>query len=213
MKTDDLIRILAADAQPAPSPPLAQRLVLGVIPALLLAALALWLTLGFRADLAQAVVTPVSAVRFVLTGALGLVAMRIALLLARPEGRGLVRLWPLAAVAVAAMAVLAWGYLTTPAEGRQMALVGKTMVYCLTVIPLMSILPVAVILIALRQGATTAPALSGFVAGLAGGGLSAAVYALHCTEDSPLFYVTWYSLAIMSVTLVTTVIGTRVLRW
>jgi hypothetical protein len=38
-------------------------------------------------------------------------------------------------------------------------------------------------------------------------------YATHCTEDSPLFYVTWYGLAITGVTLAATLIGARVLRW
>ena len=38
-------------------------------------------------------------------------------------------------------------------------------------------------------------------------------YAMHCIEDSPLFYVTWYGLAIGGVTLVSTLIGARVLRW
>ena len=94
-----------------------------------------------------------------------------------------------------------------------MATVGKTITTCLVMIPLLSILPVASLLYAVRQGATTAPARAGFVAGLAGSGLSAAIYALHCTEDSPLFYVTWYGLAIMGVTLVSTLIGSRFLRW
>ncbi len=57
------------------------------------------------------------------------------------------------------------------------------------------------------------PALSGALAGLAGGGLGAAVYAMHCTEDSPLFWVTWYGTAIVVVTVASTLIGSRVLRW
>jgi hypothetical protein len=94
-----------------------------------------------------------------------------------------------------------------------MATVGKTMTTCLVTIPLLSILPVGSLLIMLRQGATTGPAKAGFVAGLAGAGFSAAVYALHCTEDSPLFYVTWYGLAIMGVASVSALIGARSLRW
>jgi hypothetical protein len=69
------------------------------------------------------------------------------------------------------------------------------------------------LLVMLRRGATTAPAKAGFVAGLAGAGFAAAVYALHCTEDSPLFYVTWYGLAIMGVAIVSAMIGARSLRW
>ena len=94
-----------------------------------------------------------------------------------------------------------------------MALVGKTMVTCLVMIPLLSVLPVAAIMVALRKGATTTPALAGFAAGLGGGGLTAMAYAMHCIEDSPLFYVTWYGLAIGGVTAASTLIGARVLRW
>nr|MCU0911860.1 DUF1109 domain-containing protein [Paracoccaceae bacterium] len=61
--------------------------------------------------------------------------------------------------------------------------------------------------------ATTAPALAGLAAGIGGSGLSATLYALHCTEDSPLFYVTWYGLAMAGVTVASTLIGARVLRW
>lgn len=209
MKTDDLIRALAADTTAEPA--IGARLAMGLLPALGFAVLAVWVTLGFRADLGEAIFSPVSAMRFVLTGALGIISLRLALVLARPEGRG--RFWPLAVVAAVALGMLAWAFFTIPPEGRQMALTGKTMTTCLVTIPLLSILPVGAILYALRQGAVTAPAMAGAVAGLAGGGLSAATYALHCTEDSPMFYVTWYGLAILGVTLVATFLGARVLRW
>jgi hypothetical protein len=48
---------------------------------------------------------------------------------------------------------------------------------------------------------------------LLAGGLAAALYALQCTDDSPLFIVTWYSLAIAAVTLIGTLAGRRLLRW
>ena len=211
MKTEDLIRTLAADTVRPVSPRTV--LLIGLAPSLVVAALAVWFTLGFRDDLATSVTTPVSVFRFILTGILGLAATRLALLLARPEGAGTVRLWPLAAVAAAALGLLLWAYVTTPADARQMATVGKTMTTCLVTIPLLSILPVGSLLVALRRGATTAPARAGFVAGLAGSGFAAAVYALHCTEDSPLFYVTWYGLAIMGVAVVSAMIGARSLRW
>ena len=210
MKTDTLIRALAADAQVRrPGRPLAMTLPL----ALLVIVAGLWLSLGLREDLLASLTVPHSALRFVLTGALGLIGLRIALVLARPEGRAHVRFWPLLALALAAAGALVWALVVTPPEARQMAVVGKTMVTCLVTIPLLSILPVAAILAALRNGATTAPALAGLAAGLAGGGLAAMVYALHCTEDSPLFYVTWYGLAIAGVTAAATLIGARWLRW
>lgn len=211
MKTDDLIRALAADT--VRQPHLRTTLVLGMVPSLAIAVLAVWFVLGFRADLLTALVTPISVARILLTGILGITATRLALLLARPEGGQVARLWPLAAVAAAAFGLLLWAYITTPADARQMATVGKTMATCLVTIPLLSVLPVASLHYVLRQGATTTPLRAGFVAGLAGSGLSAAIYALHCTEDSPLFYVTWYGLAIMGVTLVSTLLGARSLRW
>jgi hypothetical protein len=211
VKTDDLIRTLAADSvQPAN---LGQTLILGMVPALLTGLAFLWTTLGFRFDLAVAMLTPVSAMRIVLAAGLGIAALRIAFLLARPEGRDSARLLPLAIFAVVAAGLWLWAYVTAPGKVGPMIVTGETMIYCVIYIPLMSVLPVASILFMLRRGATTAPALAGFAAGLAGSGFAAATYALHCTEDSPLFYVTWYGLAILAVTLVSTVLGPRLLRW
>jgi hypothetical protein len=211
MKTDELISVLAADTvRPRPS---AQVLLLGLIPALGVGVALIWTTIGFRVDLAEAMVTPISVMRIVLSGGLGIAALRIACLLTRPEGRDAARLWPLAIFGVVALGLWVASYLATPVEAQQMAIRGKTMVDCLTFIPILSILPVASVFAMLRQGATTAPAMAGFVAGLAGSGLAASIYALHCIEDSPLFYVTWYGLAIVGVTLVSSALGPRLLRW
>jgi len=211
MKTDDLIRALAADTAPARA--VAPLMALVLVPALLLALAGLWLVLGFRADLGQAVGDPVALMRWILTGALAVVSMRLGLVLARPEGRSVARFWPLLVVALAAAAMLLWAYVTTPPEGRLMATYGKTQWTCLVGIPLLSVVPVGAVMWALRHGATTAPMLAGAAAGLAGSGAAAAVYAMHCTENSPLFYVTWYGLAILGVTAVSALVGARVLRW
>lgn len=211
MKTDNLIAALAADTRTEQPPQVL--LWPGLVLALVAAVVALRLGLGFRDDLLLTFVEPLAAMRYVLTVGLGVLGVRLALVLARPEGRGLARFWPVLLPVVAAFGLLAWAYAVTPAEGRQMALFGKTMATCLVTIPLLSVLPVAAILLALRKGATTAPALAGFAAGLGGSSLAAMAYAMHCTEDSPLFYVTWYGLAIGGVTLVSTLIGARVLRW
>lgn len=211
MKTDALIRALAADKQI--ERPVGGLLLARLFFAIAIAVVALGLILGYRDDLLPSLGSPLSVMRFALTAALGVIGLRIALLLARPEGRGLTRLWPLAAVPAMALCLVIWAYFATPEEGRQMALVGKTMVNCLITIPVLSILPVAAIISSLRGGATTVPALAGFVAGASGGGFGAMVYALHCTEDSPLFYLTWYGLAILGVTLVSTLVGARTLRW
>ena len=59
-------------------------------------------------------------------------------------------------------------------------------------IPMLSVLPLAALLFALRQGAPSRPALTGAVAGLAATGIGATLYASHCMDDSPLFMAAWY---------------------
>ncbi len=211
MRTDDLIRTLTADAQPVR--PLAVTLIVGLLPALAIAVVAVGLVLGYRPDLTTAIFDPVSAARYVLPLALAGLALPLALRLARPEGAAGARVWPLALPAAVAGGLVLWALLVTPAEGWGMAWRGKTMVYCLVSIPVLSVLPVAAIFAMLRRGATTAPALTGLVAGLGGSGVAAAAYALHCTEDSPLFFVSWYGLAILAVTAVSAWLGPRLLRW
>jgi hypothetical protein len=43
--------------------------------------------------------------------------------------------------------------------------------------------------------------------------VGAALYALSCPDDSPLFVATWYSIAIAVVTAASAYIGSRTLRW
>jgi hypothetical protein len=211
MKTDELIRALASDTMPAR--PLAKALALGLIPALVLSAIGLIWTLGVRQDLGSAILNPMSLMRFVLTGALFVVSLRLALLLARPEAVPLVRLWPLSVIAATAAGLVASALVSTPSSSWQMAMTGKTMTTCLVAIPILSVLPVSAVLFVLRHGASTAPALAGAAAGLAGGAGAAAIYAMYCTEDSPIFYVTWYGCAILGVTALSSLIGAKLLRW
>ncbi|WP_143202048.1 NrsF family protein, partial [Bradyrhizobium sp. NAS96.2] len=53
----------------------------------------------------------------------------------------------------------------------------------------------------------------GAVAGLLCAGLAATVYASHCTDDSPLFVATWYTLATAIVASVGALMGKRALRY
>ena len=61
--------------------------------------------------------------------------------------------------------------------------------------------------------APTRPVLTGALLGVAIGAGVAAGYALHCIEDSPLFFVSWYGLAIGIVGGVGGLLGHRLLRW
>ena len=65
----------------------------------------------------------------------------------------------------------------------------------------------------LRRGAPTSPAMMGAVGGLLAGGLGATVFAMHCTNDSPLFVAIWYALAIGLTSMFGLVVGRYALRW
>jgi hypothetical protein len=65
----------------------------------------------------------------------------------------------------------------------------------------------------LRQGAPSSPGLAGAIAGVAASGIAATFYAAHCTDDSPLFVMTWYLIATLIVTSAGYLIGRSLLRW
>ena len=71
----------------------------------------------------------------------------------------------------------------------------------------------AAALIGLRHGAPTRPALAGAIAGLLSAGLAATLYAAHCTDDSPLFVATWYTIATAMVAAIGALAGSRLLRF
>ena len=210
-RTDDLIARLAAEPRPAPGPggPLAWAPP-AAIALLGLPALA---ALGLRPGLGQAMGDPVTAMKWALPLAASVLSFGLALRLARPEARLGARALlfvPLLVLAVA-LVVAALAALPPPAWGA--ATRGSTHAACLFSVLGLSFAPLAAALWALRRGASTAPRLSGLLAGLGAGGLAAALYAFRCTEDAPPFFVTWYGLAILAAGALGALLGPRTLRW
>ena len=92
-------------------------------------------------------------------------------------------------------------------------LIGSNSRVCMTAIPLLSLPLLAAALIGLRHGAPARPAVAGAIAGLLSAGLAATLYASHCTDDSPLFVATWYTIATALVTAIGALAGSRILRF
>jgi len=92
-------------------------------------------------------------------------------------------------------------------------LVGKNWWICLMAIPLMSLPLLAGALIGLRHGAPARPAVAGAIAGMLSAGLAATLYASHCTDDSPLFVATWYTVATALVSAIGALAGAKLLRY
>ncbi|WP_119389119.1 NrsF family protein [Taklimakanibacter lacteus] len=212
MKTDDLITALVADRAAKPPKPKAAIMAAAAGGAVIAAVLFLSI-IGFRNDIAAAVETYRFLFKFVVTLTLAASAIALALQVLRPEASPGRWLWGIAiAPGLLLLAVVA-ELVVMPSATWMPRLIGTNARVCLTVIPLLSIVPLTAFLWALRQGAPARPGLAGALAGLGAGGIAATLYASHCTDDSPLFVMTWYSLAIGLVTLVGYLAGKRWLAW
>lgn len=211
MKTDDLIALMAADARPAP--PLAPQVAASIAGvAGIVGGLFLWAT-GLRPELAAALTDPVVLMKWLLPLALVAVALPLTLRLTRPEVRLGRRGWLFAPIAGIAAGLFLLTLIDTPPAQRLAELQGQTLVECLVSISTIALPPLLLALAVLRRGATTAPLLTGTLAGLACGAVAAALYALHCPEDNPLFFVTWYGTGILIAGAVGALAGSRLLRW
>jgi hypothetical protein len=83
---------------------------------------------------------------------------------------------------------------------------------CFASVLVLSLPVLAGALWALRRGAPADPRAAGAVAGLLAGGVTAALYLLHCPEDSLLFVLAWHVPALVLVAALGTTLGDRVLR-
>jgi hypothetical protein len=212
MKTDDLIRAIAEDVTPAGLHP-QRRLALALAGAVAAAAVLFLLLLGPRGNALASLAEPRFVLKFLVTLGLAATAVGLVLRLIRPGAA--VGLWRSALLLAPGLLLvgISGELLSLPAERWMAALVGVNSRVCLTYIPLMGLAPLGLILLALRSGAPTRPALTGAVAGLIAGGISAAFYASHCPDDSPLFVATWYVLAIALLAGLGALLGRRLLRW
>jgi len=213
METDQLIRSLAADNAHRARP-------VGIVLALVLlsaapVSLAIFFSeLGVRPDVMTAMRNPFFDLKFVVTLALAVPAIAISLHLSRPEASLLGWAWLLLIPVGFVAAGIAGEMMMMPQRLPMMTrLVGSNSRICMTAIPLMSLPLLAAALIGLRHGAPTHPAVTGAVAGLLSAGLAATLYASHCTDDSPLFVATWYTIATALVTAIGALAGSRVLRF
>jgi hypothetical protein len=211
MQTEKLIDWLAEDLAVKP-PRASQRLLIWLPVAALVTGIIFLGQVGIRTDLTSTGAMPT----LVKTG-LGLVvaiaALRGTRTLLRPEASIARGLAALAAVLLPLSLLLAVDLATWGQEGFLSRMLGKSILSCLTVIPLLATVPLVASLIALRAGATSHPASAGALAGLASAGLAIVAYGLYCTEDSTSFVAAWYSLAAVIVAVVGSLAGHLSLRW
>ena len=213
MKTDELVALLSMNPEPVDRRSVARTLY-GALAAGSIVALGIALAgLGVRPDL----MTPRALIfLFVkLLFAVGIVSLALVCLtrLARPGGErktsAVLVAIPFGAIGV--LSVISLGF--APSSHWDKMIVGDQWLECLLSIPIIAIVPFAAAIWAVRRAAPTNLARTGALAGLIAGGVSAAGYALHCTDDSLPFVAVWYGGTIVLCTLAGAALGPRLLRW
>ena len=210
MKTDDLISALAADRERSGSG--IAGAMWGALAAGMIVSLAVFLlTLGIRSDVTAALQTWRFDVKLVIS----VVAVSLknvdCIRSIRPETRNAA---PLSVVAVGLLVVAVVIELASmPPSDWPSRVIGTNGMMCLLSIPVLSIAPLAALLWALRSGAPASPARAGAAIGVLAAACGAALYATHCSDDSPLFVATWYLLAAVPVIGLGAVLGSRLLKW
>ena len=204
---------MVQDLQPVPRRALATRVALamaggGAVTLALVAAL-----LGFRPDFAAAVHGPAIWIKWAYTLSLTVAAVVMAARVARPEPV-CARLFWLPVLPVAALAAIGAAELATAPRGSWRTLwLGQTWSVCPLLVLMLTVPIFLGLLWAFRRFAPTRLRLAGAAAGLVSGAWAATLYSLHCTEASPLFVLTWYSLGIALPAAAGAALGPRLLRW
>jgi hypothetical protein len=213
MKTDDFIAMLGTNVEPVDHRQVKRTVGMAVTAGTTVALGVMLLLFGVRADL-----TATSSVIFLLlklafTMALIVPASTYLLRLARPGGEQKAPIAFVAAPFVAIMLLAAISLAFAPISYWDEMIVGDRWLECLLSIPVIAIVPFAVIIWALRRMAPTDLARAGALGGLVAGAVSATGYALHCSDDSLPFVALWYGGTIAICTAAGALLGPRLLRW
>ena len=211
--TNELIDRLSADLRPVPRHALARRLALGLLPGAILAAVAMLVGIGPRADLLAALSMPSFWIKLGYTALLTLAGLLALGRIARPAGsprRGA----GLALVVLAAVALLGAGqYFAAPPTARHAVLFGHSAIVCPFAILALAVPVFLGAAWALRGLAPTRLTLAGGVAGFLAGAVSALIYSFSCGETGIAFLASWYTLGTLASAGLGALLGRTALRW
>ena len=213
MRTDELIGLLAQDAEPVAQHAIEQRFALAVAWGLAGAVVLMLVLFGLRPGLAQDMALPMFWGKLLFAALLAAGCVAVLRRLVRP-GMGLghslvlLALPPLVLWALAAVALGQAG----PAERLPLVL-GSTWRTCAFNIAALSVPAFIACFWALRGTAPTRLAWAGAGAGLLSGALGTLAYTLHCPEMAAPFLAVWYLAGIALPTALGAFLGPRLLRW
>jgi hypothetical protein len=213
MKTDDLVALLSTNPEPVDRGSVVRTLCVAFATGSTVAVGIALVGLGVRSDVMTAHALFFLAVKVLFAAAIVSLALVYLTRLARPGGErrtsSLLVATPFLVIVV--LAAISLGF--APSSHWDRMIVGDQWLECLVSIPIIAIVPFAVSIWAVRRAAPTDLARTGAIAGLIAGGVSAAAYALHCTDDSLPFVAVWYGGTIVLCTSAGAALGPRLLRW
>src|SRR6266849_2769141 len=213
MKTDDLVALLSTNPEPVDRRLVVRTLHVALAAGTVVALGIMLVGLGVRTDLMTARALAFLLLKLAFTVGIVGVASIYLTRLARPGGErrtsSISAAMPFAAIVL--LAAISLGL--APSSHWNKMVMGDEWLECLLSIPIIAIVPFAVIIAAVRRAAPTNLVRTGAVAGLIAGGVSAMAYALHCTDDSLPFVAVWYGGTILLCTLAGAALGPRLLRW
>jgi hypothetical protein len=213
LKTEDLIDALAVDLPPSPRRQIERKLLLWMIPAILLVLASVGLWLGFRSDLADAMIGPAFWAKAAYTLALAFTGFWLLARLGRPGASARAPLLTLLSLLAGVLALAGYEMATMPMPERMPALMGDSARVCAPNIVILSALAAPFVFWAARAFAPTRPTLAGAAAGLLTAGLATTLYGLHCPEHTAAFVAVWYSLGIALAAAAGALAGRFFFRW
>ena len=213
MRTDDLIELLSTNVEPVDHRPTVRNIRMAIVAGILAALTIVLSVLGPRGDLTS-LGNVIPAIFKVAATAIILIPASIYLIkLSHPGGEHktpvILVLFPFIAVIVLAVLSLA----STPSSHWQGVILSDAWLECVISIPLIAIVPFAVITWTVRQMAPTDLARTGAFVGLVAGCISAIGYAFHCVDDSVPFIALWYGGTIALCTFAGWRLGPKILCW
>ena len=213
MRTDELIELLSTNVEPVDHRQTARSIHIAIAAGVVVALGVVFFALGPRADLTSAGAWIPAFFKIAATAVLLIPASIFLIRLARPGGEhgtptALIAL-PFIAIMVLAVISLA----SAPGSHWKGAILSDEWLECAISIPLIAIVPFAVITWAVRQMAPTDLARTGAFVGLVAGCVSAIGYAFHCVDDSVPFFAVWYGGTIALCTFAGWKLGPKLLRW
>ena len=213
MKTDALISVLANHVAPVPPRAALHRLALGLVVGVAISFAIMLATLGIRHDWNAVLPDPMFWLKVLFPAALAAAGLALTQQLGRPGVRVRSSWLGVMLPVLLVWTVGAWQWSNAPESARATMLFGHTWRTC----PLLIVMLALPIWIggawALRGLAPLRPAVAGAAAGVMAGGAGAAVYALHCPENSASFLAVWYIAGIALSALLGAFAGRHLLRW